>query len=219
MEVWLIALGWALFGGTHIGLSTHPVRRFLASRLGPKAFLGVYSLLALLTFGLLIFFYTNVRPVGGIVLGWGMDHPALPRVSEVLGLLAFLLLFPGFLDRPPKSEVRGAREPYGITRITRHPMNMAFALFGLAHLLTNRHAGDWVFFGGFVLYGYLGSLHQDRKLARRARGALDSFLAATSIVPFAAILARRQSLRVGEISKVGLLLGLLAAVAARWSHT
>ena len=218
MEVWVIALGWMLFGGTHIGLAADPIRSNLVSRLGAGPFRGIYSLVALASLGFLVFAYASTRPAGGIVLDWGMYSPVTLRIAEILGVLAFVLLFTGFFNRTPLGMLPGNPAPHGITRITRHPMNMAFALFAIAHLLTNRFAGDWVFFGGFILYGFLGSLHQDRKAARKAKGSLDEFISATSIVPFAAIVAGRQKLKLGEISRLGALVGVLVALAARWAH-
>ncbi len=218
MELWLILLGWLLFGGTHIALGGEPARSFLVGKLGPGPFMGVFSLVALAAFGFLINAYWESFPAGEVVLGWGADSPVTARISEVVGGLAFVLLFTGFFNRTPMSIIKGDPAPYGITRVTRHPMNMAFALFAIGHLLSNRYAGDWIFWGGFILYGYVGSIHQDGKLARRAGGRLDEFVATTSVIPFAAILAGRQSLKLGEISKPGILLGIAAAVAIRLLH-
>jgi uncharacterized membrane protein len=44
------------FVATHFLLS-HPLRRPLARAMGERAFQGLYSLVALITFGLMIYFY------------------------------------------------------------------------------------------------------------------------------------------------------------------
>ena len=59
-----------------------------------------------------------------------------------------------------------ANQGRGIQRITRHPGNFAFALFGIGHMLSSPRVGDWIFFGGFVVYGIVSSMHQDRRDCR-----------------------------------------------------
>jgi uncharacterized membrane protein len=218
MEAWTVLLGWVLFAGTHIGLSTNSIRSGLTGKMGEKGFQGLFSLIALITFGLLMatFYYTK-SPAVSISAPSGI-HPVLQHTSSVLMLFAFILLFTGFTDRTPMGMVPVKAEARGIVRITRHPMNMAFALFGLAHLLTSHITAEWFFYGGFVLYGYFGSSHQDLKKVRTAGEELSGFVAETSIFPFGAVIKGKQPFKPGEISKIGLLLGIVATVAARYLH-
>ena len=129
-------------------------------------------------------------------------------------IIAFIFLCTGFFNRTPMGMISSSKEAKGIVRITRHPMNMAFAIFAFAHLMTNRMLGDWIFFGGFILFAYFGSLHQDRKKAAK----LEDFYKVTSIIPFAAILAGRQQIKWGEISKTGAIVGVVAALGIRLLH-
>lgn len=49
-EAFMLVVWWALFGGSHIVMSSARWRPQLVTRLGERGFLGVYSLVALITF-------------------------------------------------------------------------------------------------------------------------------------------------------------------------
>lgn len=42
-------------------------------------------------------------------------------------------------------------------------------LFGGTYLLVNPFGGDWIFFGGFVVYTFLSAAHQDRRTLASGR--------------------------------------------------
>ena len=218
MGLWMALTGWLLFAGFHIGLSAEPVRSQLVGKMGEKGFQGFYSLIALITFGLLIAGFvlsdTSAMPVfdAGAAVSW-MGH-----IASLLMLLAFILLFAGFANPSPMGMAPTKLEAHGIIRITRHPMNMAFALFGLSHLLVNRLPVDWIFYLGFVLFGVLSSMHQDKKKIRQGGQDYQNFVDSTSILPFGAIVTGKQPLKLSEISKAGLLLGIVGTVVARILH-
>ncbi len=218
MEIWMVLLGWLLFAGTHIGLSSDPVRSGLIGKTGEKGFQGIYSLVALATFAFLVFVYVKTKATGPYFLEVGKDSVPVQICCNLLMVLALILFVGGFFNRTPMGMPPAESKAYGITRITRHPMNMAFALFGLSHILTNRFAVDWFFYGGFILFGFFGALHQDGRKVKNAGRELQEFVSNTSIVPFVAITAGKQKFKLGEISKIGLLLGIVLAVVARILH-
>jgi len=218
MQTWMVLLGWILFAGTHIGLSSKSIRSGLTAKMGEKGFQGLYSLIALITFGLLIAAFYVTKSPSEIIQTADSGYRATRYANNLLMLCSFILFFTGFTDRTPMGMAPAKAKAQGIVRITRHPMNMAFALFGLAHLLTSHSVADWYFYGGFVLYGYLGSAHQDAKKSRIAGQALSDFIAETSILPFGAIIKGKQPFKPGEISKIALLLGVVATVIARILH-
>ena len=116
---------------------------------------------------------------------------------------------------PVPAHPRAGRVLRGIYRITRHPLMMAFVVFGLAHLLPNGSTADVAFFGGFVLFSLVGAWHQDaRKLATGVPGFRE-FVAGTPFVPFTGR-ATGQGLR--ELSPVIVGLGIAATVLVRWFH-
>ena len=96
--------------------------------------------------------------------------------------------------------------PYGLTRITRHPLILPVVPWGLANaLLTGGRAADVVLFFGLALYALVGCYAQDLRAAEAAevgtvfaKGDLTAFYATTSFVPFQAILDGRQGRRRGH---------------------
>src|ERR1700761_2392511 len=123
-----------VFVGSHFVLS-HPLRRPLARALGDVGFLGVYSLVAILTFGWLIWAYLKAPltaplwPVGDVL--WA--------VVTVAMLIASILLM-GSLIPNPALPTGGAPGQFpdtalGVFAVTRHPMMWSFALWGLCHIV------------------------------------------------------------------------------------
>src|SRR3546814_1767901 len=103
-----------------------------------------------------------------------------------------------------------AAEPAcGILRITRHPMLWAFAAWGLLHLAAIGTASMAVLAGAIIITAFAGMPSLDAKYARREPERWPPFAAATSILPFAAILSGRNRLALREL---GWWRPLLAAV-------
>jgi uncharacterized membrane protein len=112
-----------------------------------------------------------------------------------------------------------AREPAtGMLRITRHPVMWAIGLWALSHLLANGDLASILFFGTFTVMALAGTLLIDAKRTRRPPAGWGVFLQATSNVPFAAILERRQRFVPREIglTRVAGALGLY--VVLLWAH-
>jgi uncharacterized membrane protein len=109
--------------------------------------------------------------------------------------------------------IGGSLEARGIIRVTRHPMNMAFALFGIAHMVANGALGDVFFFGQFAVLGLLGPFHMDARLAREKGEEYREFLRTTSVIPFVAIARGRNRFEAGEIALPMFVIGVAAFVA------
>ena len=190
----LILFWWLMFGGTHIIGSSIPVRTYLIRRVGNLGFKGVYSLVALATFIPLCYYYFNHKHAGYILYNSG-NFMQLP--AQLLMLAAFITLLQGLVSANPmttQAELSGRfiNSGHGIQRITRHSQNVSFGLFGLAHLLVNPYMGDWIFFGGFIVYGIVSAMHQDRRLRATGPVQVKEFMADTSAIPFAAIIRGKQ---------------------------
>jgi uncharacterized membrane protein len=217
---WQILLWWVLFGGTHILGSAVPVRTFLIRKLTLYGFKGIYSLVSFATFIPLVMVYARNKHAGGILIpltdaGWWAAH--------VLVFLALFVLLQGLITTSPqttKAEMTGRlhRSAHGIQRITRHPSNLGIGLFAVAHMLVNPTSGDWIFFGGFVVFGVLSTLHQDHRTRVAGPEEAKAFLQDTSWFPFAAILAGRQKIAPREYSFIGLAVAVIAYAALRWFH-
>lgn len=215
-----LLLFWVAFAGSHVVLSSAGVRPALVRRVGALGFLGLYSLVALATFLPLVQVFAAHKHAGPL-LWTTLGPPVLARgLNHVLMAAAFCLLVGSLLpgSTPPSAmQARGPVVARGLTRITRHPMLVAFALFGLAHLLVNGNLGDLVFFGGFPLFAWIGARHQDARKARDLPG-YGELVASTSLVPFAAIVGGRQRLVMAELPVAALLLGLALTVVIRLLH-
>lgn len=218
-----VLLWWTLFTVTHVGGSLVALRGWLIGRLGEKGFTTVYSIVSLGTFLPLIWVYfVGAGRHSGTLLF--TPNPALALLSDVLMFLAFVFLVqaaatPNALTT--QAAMTGVYPPagYGIQRITRHPAGLGFALLGLAHMITNGFLGDWIFFGGFIVFFFVGGAHQDAR--KRASGNEDivRFIDDTSLVPFAAILAGRQKLVLSEIKLKGLVIALVIFLVLRTFHS
>ena len=211
---------WVLFGGSHIASSSIPVRTMLINRIGILGYKGLYSLVALVSFIALCYFYFTHRHAGYHLYNAGYF---LKLLAQFIMLAAVVVLLQGMVTVNPmttRAELSGrfVRSGQGIQRVTRHPQNFAFGLFGLAHVLANPYAGDWVFFGGFIVYGIISALHQDRRMRAVGPPQARQFLADTSAVPFAAIIAGRQRLAPEEYYPPALAAAIVIFILLRLLH-
>ena len=209
-----LALATAAFLGAHCIAST-PLRAALVKALGENAYLGLYSLAAFATLGWMIWAYPRA-PAATLWQG-------LRLAPLVLMPVALVLLACGLMSRNPSAvrQQEALRSPdavRGILRVTRHPMMWAFALWGLSHILARGDAAALIFFGGFVLLALSGTLLIDARKAAALGEDWARFAAATSNVPFAAIIAGRNSLRPGEIGWTKILTGLVLYAALLLLH-
>jgi len=215
-----IAIWWLLFGGTHILGSTVPVRGFLIRTLGLRGFKSLYSLVAFATFIPLGYTYFTNKHAGAFLF-----EPSVAGLylTQGLMLVALVILLQGLATPSPLttlSEMTGryTSEPRGIFRVTRHPQNLGFGLLGVAHCVSLPFVGDWLFFGGFAVYGVLSAVHQDRRTRATGPEAVGEFQARTSLFPFAAILSGKQRLAPREYSLPALVGAVVAFVVIRAFH-
>ena len=209
-----LAIAVLCFIGMHVFISSGPPRAWLVARLGEGGYLGLFSAASALVLGWMIWTYVAVREV---------VPTQVPRpLAWALVGIAILLIVMGLMSRPP-TVVGGARaldadEPArGVHRITRHPFLWGVAIWGATHAAYNpQPAGLW-FFGGLCALGLIGPPLIDAKLARRHGAKWERYAAATSSVPFAAIVQGRNRLVVGELVP-GLLAGAAVFALLLWAH-
>jgi uncharacterized membrane protein len=209
-----IALLWLAFAGTHIGLSSLPVRRRLTAALGDGPFAALYSAIALGLFVPLVWIYFTHKHEGPAL--WVLPRGPLLTWTVYVGMALALVLFASsFLQPSPAGMAPASLTPRGVQRITRHPLVMSFALFGLVHVLPNGWATDVAFFAGFPLFAVLGASHQDRRKLAAGPAGYAAFVAETPFVPFTG----KDTLRgVRELSLVAVALGLALALGIRFLH-
>jgi uncharacterized membrane protein len=190
-----VLLLWLLFGGTHVGLATRRPRAALVNRLGEWGFIGVFSAVATVAFVLLIRSYAVHRFDGAAGLGLAafpiVRWPLFALAAVGAGVMA-LSLFDYPVSAYAVASKLAAYEPRPIERITRHGFFAGLGLLAVAHALLASHLVGTVFFGCLALFTWLGSVHQDAKLLAQRGDVHRRYLAVTSTLPFAAILAGRQ---------------------------
>jgi uncharacterized membrane protein len=217
----LMLLASVLFLGTHLGISSTPLRSRLVVMLGERGYLGAYSLVAALTLVYLIWIYGALPRYEYF---W-LPSPGLYLVPKIVMPVAAILLVGGFMVRNPttvgmEGSLRGADPDTltrGLTRITRHPFQWAVVLWAAAHLVANGDRVSVVFFGTFLVLGLAGGLVIDRKKAASLGPDWQPFARVTSNVPFAAIVAGRNRLVAKELI-APVLAGLAAYVALYVAH-
>ena len=201
-----LTLSALLFVGLHFLLS-HPLRAPLVRAVGEGPFRGLYSLIALLTFGGMIYYYDRIG-----------DEPPLWAISEAAVIAVTLLMWLGsilfvgsFVGNPA---LPGARRPGGSPRgvfaITRHPMMWGFALWGIVHLAVVATPKALVFDGSVIFLALVGAMMQDRKKQRLMGSSWHDWTARTAFVPFTRGLASP-----GLFAFVG---GTLLLLVATWLH-
>jgi uncharacterized membrane protein len=194
------------FVGTHFLLS-HPLREPLARRLGERPFLSVYSIIAIVTFGSMIYFYGRIG-----------DEPQLWAPGEAAWIAGTVLLWLGsilfvgsFVGNPALPGAPGPKGgPGGVFLITRHAMMWGFALWAIVHLMVVATPKALVFDGAILLLAGVGAALQDRKKAQRMGDAWREWTAQTSFWPFA-----RGFANPGAFALVG---GTLLFLVATWLH-
>jgi uncharacterized membrane protein len=146
--VYLIA-GLVLFLGVHsVRIVADGWRTQTLARVGEGFYKGVYSVLSLAGFSLLIYGFGVARE--NPILLWtppmGMRHSA-----SLLTLLAFILLAAAYVPRN------------GIKARVHHPMVLGVKSWALAHLLSNGGVAHVLLFGGFLAWGVLDFISARRR--------------------------------------------------------
>lgn len=217
MQAWqTIALLWLAFGGSHMLMSHGAIRKALIARLGGGPFMGLYSLVSLAIFVPLVMVYLDNKHQGELL--WNLM--AIPGVKH-LAMLAALLGIAGVVatyTQPPPTGIipTASKAPYGLARITRHPLFMSLGLWGLSHCVINGYASDIAFFAGFPLFALIGCAHQDRR--KRLDPSFDEYFAFTGFLPFGAQLAGKGRVVWGELPWLGLIIGAAVGVGIYVAH-
>jgi uncharacterized membrane protein len=198
--------GSIAFLATHF-LMSHPLRAPLVRRLGEKGFQGLYSLVAIILFGLMIWSYHDI----------GRERQAWQPTEWAWGMGAVLMwigaiLFSGsFVGNPALPGAPGPKGgPKGVFAITRHPMMWGFSLWAISHILVIASPKAVIFYGAILLLALIGSAFQDRKKAVLMGDSWHEWTAQTAFIPFT-----RGFAYPGTFALVG---GTLLYFVATWLH-
>lgn len=214
-----LLLACIAFVGTHFLLS-HPLRAPLVGKMGEGPFLGVYSLVALVT--LLWMAYAFYMAPKGVPL-WNGWSDVLWIVATILMLLASILFVgshkgnpaapsPG---KPPASLGRAAD---GVFAITRHPMMWSFALWGIAHIMVMPTPANIILTGSIIILALGGCYGQDRKKEKLLGDAWSAWEARTSYFPFASQFSGKAPWSAALPSRRLILIGIILWLVATLAH-
>ena len=149
----LLILGLFLFVGIHL-LPTRPeLRRAFASRIGEGTYKGLFSLVAVVGFALVVYGYHKVQLHPG--KNPQLWHP--PAWGRHVTMLLMLPVFPLLVAAYLPGRLAGA---------VRHPMITAVKLWALAHLFVRADLASLVLF-----LGLLGWAAYDRMTLRQREAA------------------------------------------------
>jgi uncharacterized membrane protein len=209
----MLLLAAIAFVGTHFLLS-HPLRAPLVRAAGERAFLGIYSVVAIASF---IWMVVAYRAAPRTVPVWSAGD-GLWALATVLMLIASVLLAGSLVGNPafPKLGAPNAGTPRGVYAVTRHPMLWSFAIWGFAHILVYPTAKTFTLTSAIIILSLAGASLQDRKKERLQPDVWPLWERQTSYVPFGAIIDGRA--RLGGFGLTAILGGLVFWLAATWAH-
>jgi len=137
----LLIIGLVLFLGLHsVRIFAEDWRRAQIARRGEKAWKGLYSIVSLAGFVLIVWGYGEARRHPQVLwapLGWA------PHVTALLVLIAFILLAAAYVPHN------------GIRYRVHHPMVLSVKVWAFGHLLANNTLADLLLFGSFLVWAVL----------------------------------------------------------------
>ncbi len=147
----ILIVGIVIFFAIHsVSIINAPWRDRTAARIGDWPWKGLYALVSLAGFVLIVWGYGLAREVP---LNLYFPPAWLRHVSLVLLVLVFPLLLAAYL-------------PGRIRSVTRHPMLTATKVWAFAHLLANGTLADVVLFGSFLAWAVVDRISLKRRAPR-----------------------------------------------------
>ena len=186
----MLILGLVLFLGVHsVRIFANDWRTQTIAGRGEGTWKGLYSLLSIAGFGLIIWGYGLARqqPVVLWVPPVGMRH-----VAALLTLIAFVLLVAAYVPRN------------GIKARLHHPMVISVKVWAFAHLLCNGNLADVVLFGAFLVWAALSF----RAARARDRAAQTVYPAGTAMGTTSTVVVGTVALAAFALWLHGVLIGV-----------
>lgn len=134
----ILVLGLVIFLGVHsVRIVADGWRTGMIARLGEKPWKGIYTLLSIAGFVLIVWGFNLARQLPGLL--WEAPR-GMRDVTSLLMLIAFVLLVAAYVPRN------------GLKARLHHPMVLAVKVWAFAHLLSNGSPADVLLFGAFLVW-------------------------------------------------------------------
>ena len=137
----LLILGLVIFLGAHsTRIFAESWRGAQIARLGPNGWKGLYSVVSIVGFVLLVWGYGIARqePVPLWTPSIGLRH-----LGSLLTLVSFVFLAAAYV---PRNAIKARLH---------HPMTLGVKVWALSHLVANHTLADVLLFGGFLVWAVL----------------------------------------------------------------
>ena len=180
----LLILGLVLFLGAHsTRIFAESWRQATLERLGEKGYKGVYTLVSLVGFGLMMFGFDQVRWDSPVL--W--SPPVWAKHGAALLMLVSLVLLACVYS--PRNAIKAKLH---------HPMVLSVKVWALAHLLANPRLADVLLFGAFLLWSVL-NFRAARQRDRLAAASLSAGEGSGSLEPEVSSAATWRAIGIGVV--------------------
>ena len=134
----VLILGLIIFLGAHsVRIFAEDWRTAQRKRLGEGPWKGLFSLVSVIGFGLIVWGFALARQQPVVI--WSPPF-AMRHIAALLTLIAFVLLAAAYV---PRNSIKAR---------VHHPMVLAVKTWAFAHLLANGRLADLVLFGAFLVW-------------------------------------------------------------------
>jgi uncharacterized membrane protein len=205
------------FVGGHFVIASTPLRPALVQRLGEKRYQGLFALLMICTFAWMVASYLHAP----MTVLW--PQTAVARYLPLVVMPFALVLMVGGLRPDNPTMVGGScrnldRDRLGIFAVTRHPFLWGAALWALSHLPANGDLKSLIMMGGILTLSLGGTFAIDAKIRHDQPEDWQCLKAATSNLPFAAIIAGGAGFKPRSIGWTAPVVGFIAYLLLLWLH-
>lgn len=148
-----LLIGLIIFLGIYLLPTLPAIRERLRAQLGASLYQGLFAVLSLAGFALIVIGYGQMRS-GGV-----RANPELWPTPGWTRHVAFLLMLPAMIL------LASAYIPSRIRTRVQHPMLAAIKIWAVAHLIANGDLASTMLFGGFLAYAVLDRISVKRRSA------------------------------------------------------
>jgi uncharacterized membrane protein len=148
MGLTIMILGLAGFLGAHAFVTFRAQRAAVVARLGEGPYKGLFALVSLIGFGLIVYGFAQYR-AEGLIPVW--SPPAWTRHVTVA------LVWPSIIC-VTAAYIRG-----DIQRVLKHPMLVGVKLWAVAHLIANGDLGGIILFGSVLAWAVFDRITLKRR--------------------------------------------------------